>query len=484
MGSKPASEELEQRIKDLEKQIIHLTDVAQFLQKIDERYSLLLAASPDPIVVYDMEGRATYINPAFSETFGWSLDELVGKRIDFVPEKNWPETKAAINRMLQGEKVQLFETKRLTKDNRVLNIQLSSSLFQDMDGKPSGNIVILRDITMQKLSEETIRKSHDELEQHVRDRTDELVWINEKLEQEIKEHLRAEEELANSRERFRNLTEVTSDWIWEVDENGFYTYASPKIFDILGYRAEEIIGKSPFDLMPDVEAERVFEIFNNIVAKQQPFDCLENINLHKNGHPVILESSGVPTFDANGKLTGYRGIDRDITQRKQVEEELQKAHDDLENRVEERTKELELQKNNLEEANIALQVLLEKRQQDKKEIADNVLANLKELIEPYFDKIKKTKLNDQQKAILGIIESNLNEIISPFTRKMFLRNLNLTPTEIQVANLIRHGSSSKEIATLLSLSPQTIYNHRKNIRKKFGLGNRKTNLRSHLLSAY
>ena len=148
----------------------------------------------------------------------------------------------------------------------------------------------------------------------------------------------------------------------------------------------------------------------------------------------------------------------------------------------ERTRELNSQKRKLEEANIGLQILLKKRQEDKKEMEDNVLTNVKEMIEPYFEKIRKTKLDDQQKAILSILESNLKEIISPFARMMSLKYLNLTPSEIHVANLIRHGINSKEIAEIMSLSPRTIYNHRKNIRKKFGLDNKKTNLRSHLLS--
>jgi DNA-binding CsgD family transcriptional regulator/ligand-binding sensor protein len=152
--------------------------------------------------------------------------------------------------------------------------------------------------------------------------------------------------------------------------------------------------------------------------------------------------------------------------------------------LKEKARELENQKNNLEEANIALKVLLDKRQEDKKETSDNLLTNVKELIVPYFEKIKKTKLDEQQKAILGIMESNLNEITSPFARKMSQIYLNLTPVEIKVANLIRHGSNSKEISEIMNLSPRTIYNHRKNIRKKLGLENRKTNLRSHLLSIH
>jgi PAS domain S-box-containing protein len=438
--------------------------------------------SPDPIVIYDIEGKATYVNPAFSETFGWSRNELLGKGIDFVPEENWPETKEAINRMLQGKKIQLFETRRLTKDGRILDIQLSSSLFYDRDEKPKGNIVILRDITAQKKAEEILRNAHDEMEQQVKKRTAELVSTTEKLKQEIKEHQRSETALRESRERFRSLTEVTSDWIWEVDKNGFYTYSSPKVFDILGYKVEEIIGKTPFDFMPSPVADQVFMIFNNIRASQKSFDCLENINLHKNGHSVILETSGVPISDTNGKFTGYRGIDRDITQRKRIQEELQKAHDELENRVEERTKDLEIEKSNLNEANIALQVLLDKRHEDKKAMEENVLTNAKEMMIPYFEKIRKTKLNAHQKTILSILESYLNEIISPFTRKTSRAYLNLTPSEIEVANLIRHGRTSKEIADIMSLSPSTIYNHRKNIRKKLEIEDKKTNLRSYLLS--
>jgi len=150
--------------------------------------------------------------------------------------------------------------------------------------------------------------------------------------------------------------------------------------------------------------------------------------------------------------------------------------------VKERTKELEVKTRGLEELNTAMKVLLNKRENDKTEIEDNVLTNVKELITPYFRKIKKTKLDDRQKTFLSIIESNLNEIISPFTRKMSLKYLNLTPTEIRIANLIRHGNPSKEIAELLNVSPRTVETHRKNIRRKIGLEGNRKNLRSHLLS--
>jgi PAS domain S-box-containing protein len=131
-----------------------------------------------------------------------------------------------------------------------------------------------------------------------------------------------EESLRRSEERFRALTESTSDWIWETDKDGRYTYASPKIAELLGYAPEEVIGKTPFDFMSQDEAKRVSKIFRDIVQTQMPFTALENTNLHKNGQEVILETSGIPIFNAEGELGGYRGIDRNITERKRSEEKL------------------------------------------------------------------------------------------------------------------------------------------------------------------
>ncbi|MEA5551406.1 PAS domain S-box protein [Anabaena cylindrica UHCC 0172] len=123
--------------------------------------------------------------------------------------------------------------------------------------------------------------------------------------------------LRESEERFRNLVEATSDWVWEVDENCVYTYVSPKIRDILGYEPQEVLGKSPFELMPPAEAERVMKIFLPLFAARQSFKCVENTHSHQNGNLVVMETNGVPIFDDEGNFGGYRGIDRDITIRKQ-----------------------------------------------------------------------------------------------------------------------------------------------------------------------
>ncbi|QVY61992.1 sensor domain-containing protein [Cytobacillus gottheilii] len=131
-------------------------------------------------------------------------------------------------------------------------------------------------------------------------------------------------------ERFRVLVEHVSDWIWEVDEKGIYTYASPRVKDILGYEPCEVIGKTPFDLMDPKEAEKIGSIFAYHVVNKLPIKSLENINLHRDGHEVILETSGSPIIDDDGNCIGYRGMDRDITQRKQNERRQQQLLDIIE----------------------------------------------------------------------------------------------------------------------------------------------------------
>ncbi|MDD1474565.1 PAS domain S-box protein, partial [Dolichospermum sp. ST_sed4] len=155
---------------------------------------------------------------------------------------------------------------------------------------------------------------------HTEQERDRLLQIlasqNQTLETQVLERTA---EFQESEKRFRNLVETSSDWIWEVNESGVYTYSSPQITAVLGYSPAEVLGKTPFDLMPMAEAKRVLKEFMNFVADQVPFQCLENTNRHKDGKLIILETSAVPIFDANGQFRGYRGMDRDITARKQTE---------------------------------------------------------------------------------------------------------------------------------------------------------------------
>lgn len=143
----------------------------------------------------------------------------------------------------------------------------------------------------------------------------------------------AETRLRASEEKFKALIESTSDWIWEIDANGVYTYASPKLKDILGYAPEEVLGKTPFDLMAPAEAARLRTLAADTMQARRPFRRLENLNRHKDGHAVILETSAVPFFDKDGHWLGYRGIDRDITDRRMVEDELAELNRTLQQQI-------------------------------------------------------------------------------------------------------------------------------------------------------
>ncbi len=167
---------------------------------------------------------------------------------------------------------------------------------------------------------------------------------------------------------------------------------------------------------------------------------------------------------------------------KQSEEALMKERDRLEEMVQERTEELKIKTMNLEDTNNALKTILKKREEDKNELEEKVLLNIKRMVQPYLEKLKKTKLDSTQDTLAEIVEMSLKEVISPFAHTLSTKYVNLTPKEVQIANLIKQGRSTKEIAEIFDLSKRTIDAHRNHIRRKLGLKKRGGNLRTHLLT--
>lgn len=158
-------------------------------------------------------------------------------------------------------------------------------------------------------------------------------------------------------------------------------------------------------------------------------------------------------------------------ERKMAEEELKK-----------REQALELKSQNLEEANTALKVLLQHRVEDKAALEEQVLANVRKLVLPYLENLKHLNLNENQAAQVKIAEENLKKIVSPFLRNLASNYLELTPREIQVANLVKEGKTTKEMTEILNISATAVDFHRKNLRSKFGIKNKKTNLMAFLSS--
>jgi len=142
---------------------------------------------------------------------------------------------------------------------------------------------------------------------------------------DITERKIGEEALRESENRFRDISLSMADWIWETDEDTKFTYLSQSIKDVLGYSPEELIGKTPFALMPEDESIRVKEIITRLVSKAENIKDLENWNVHKEGRKLFMLTNGIPIIDSNGNVKGYRGINKDITARKRLEGQLQQA---------------------------------------------------------------------------------------------------------------------------------------------------------------
>lgn len=174
-------------------------------------------------------------------------------------------------------------------------------------------------------AQQELAKAHEELERRVEERTKDLLEANTQLIQEIDQRKQAEKALRESQERFRALTETTSEWIWEMDTNGVITYASPRVERLLGYYPKEVVGTQRHFYMTSEDNAKWRSKYELIVASQKPFRQLRSLNVHKDGRVMILESSGVPFFDNDGVLAGYRGIDLDVTDRKRAEELLIKS---------------------------------------------------------------------------------------------------------------------------------------------------------------
>jgi DNA-binding CsgD family transcriptional regulator len=161
----------------------------------------------------------------------------------------------------------------------------------------------------------------------------------------------------------------------------------------------------------------------------------------------------------------------EITALKLTEEALKKSQEEIFE-----------QKQSLEEANIALKVLLKQREEDKLELEKKVLSNVKDLVLPYVEKLKNSRIKAKDRTLVDIIDTHLQDIISPLLQRFANAKILLTPQEMQVASLVKDGKTSKEIADVLNVSETTVNFHRKNLRVKFGLRNKRTNLRSYLMS--
>jgi len=289
---------------------------------------------------------------------------------------------------------------------------------------------------------------------------------------DITERLNARKRIESQRVFLRNIIDANPNMIYVIDQQNRIILANRIFADTLGTLPEQLIGMKIQDLTSDSDLARIIQ-HADISLLSHDKSRIENeehfTDAKGNSHWVL--SIRIPLKNEKGDIVQLIGVSTDITQIKQAENDL-KA----------RESELQMKSKNLEEVNSALKVLLKQREEDKKEVEEMFLSNVKDQVIPYVEKLKKSQPNPEQMACIETLETHLNDIISPFLTSISSRYIDLTPKEIQVASLIKDGKTTKEISLLLNISPGSVDLHRYHIRKKLGINKQGTNLRSYLLS--
>ena len=276
---------------------------------------------------------------------------------------------------------------------------------------------------------------------------------------------------------FRTMIDSCPVWISFLNKDGKYLIANDYYTKTFNLPLSKVEGHNFKEFFPPDLYVKHKQLIERCFQKGENIEW-EDQHTFKKNQTVFIYGIYTPLINDDGSINGLAAFGLDITKLKQAEFELKKQHDHLEKKVAERTAELEQKTKSLEETNIALRVLLDQRDKDKKQIEKNMLYKIEKLIFPYLDKLKEKKVDSEGNVYLNIIESNLKEITSTISPDLLSQFSKLTPAEIEVADLIRRGKTTKEIAQLLRLATATIATHRKNIRKKLSLTNKKMNLQT------
>jgi PAS domain-containing protein/DNA-binding CsgD family transcriptional regulator len=352
-----------------------------------------------------------------------------------------------------------------------------------------------------------------------------LIGAAETLE-DITERVVAEEALKEHERRLENIIQGSPIPTFVIGKDHKVLYWNKALEELSRIPADEMIGTQDHwrafyteprpcmaDLLVDISLKEISQWYKGKYSKskliERSYEVIDFFpELGDGGRWLRFTAAAIR--DSKGEMVGAVETLEDITERKRAEIALRNAHDQLEHRVQERTmdlfqstealkeeiterklvekalrkreRELKMKSNSLQEVNTALKVLIAQREEDQKEVEEKILNNVKELLLPYLEKLKKTKLTDFQSSHIRVIETNLDNIISPFLKNLHSKYLNLTPKETRVAILVKEGNTTKEIADLLGMSVAAVEFHRNNIRRKLGLRNKKANLVSHLAS--
>jgi PAS domain S-box-containing protein len=432
----------------------------QTLRKNEHRLHMIVEHVNDAFYIHDFQGNITDLNDNACRMVDYTREELLAPGGFFLIDAPMDSelTQGRLSRLLRDGFI-VFEGQHKRKDGKMVEVNVSARIVSR-----DGNGIVqsfVSDITGRKRTEEILKQSE---------------------------------------EKHRMLMENASDAILITDPNGNILQANIKAEEFLGYTKEDLLQMNYTQIHPKDELEKTTEAFKNIMKHGRGFLHNGRI-LRKDEKEVPVDITGV-TIQYAGQKVIY-GSFRDITEQKNAKDTLERlvkertAEVNKKNRqlvgeikksksaeatLRQKGRELNLHSIKLQQLNAALKVLLKQRDEDRRELEEKVLSNVKHLINPTLETLKKRKLDPDSKTYLDILEQNLKNIISPFSHTLSSKYQNLTSTEIKVANMIRGEKTTKEMAEFMGVSESAINHHRYHIRSKLGILTQKINLRSHLLS--
>lgn len=290
-------------------------------------------------------------------------------------------------------------------------------------------------------------------------KSDYIDLLKEVIETQVVQ-LKSVRQQLNNKIILEAMMHSSTDLAFVITDLGFkILHSNTKAETLYGYSPKEISNYSIQEIFSkEGVSAKQFNRTIDFIHHKGSFDFTHTIT--SKNHITHIESNIFGIRGDDGKILGYVLIGKDITKQTDIQRHLKKRSQEL------------------EETNAALRVLLKQREADREEINKEIQSNVDNLVLPFFSKLRSKPVSDNQKQIIESIEANLRQITSPIAQNISSFYSKLTPAEIQVVNLVKNGHSSKEIADLLNLSPGTVYTHRRNIRKKSGITNKKVNLQT------
>jgi PAS domain S-box-containing protein len=463
------------RVAVVSRDMTEYKQMQEALRKEKEFNATLVQTSPAFFVAIDAEGRTLLMNDAMLRSLGYSQDEVIGKNYlnAFVSREDWPALQQGFEALNGHGALRTLESRMKTKDGRERMVEWHGRHVLREDGTLDFFFALGIDVTQRKQAEDELWRHRDHLEELVRERTERLSRTNEQLQREIAERTQAEQARQKSETMLRAIFDQTFQFIGVLRLDGTVIQVNQTAMDFVGTSHEEISGRSFWETPWWVHSGREQERLRRGIERAARGELVryEATNAAPDAGTVHMDISIKPVRDTEDRIVLLLCEGRDISDLKTAMEDLQA-----------REEELKVQSRSLEEANIALKVLLRQMEEKKRGDQENVLSNLRQLVLPYIERLKRSGLGSEERAIVNTLESNLNSITSPLIQRLSSTALGLTPMEIRVAHLVREGLRNKEIAELLGVSLNTVSSHRHKIRSKLGLRNEGANLRSYLMS--